>query len=133
MFKNVYVRKSICLSLVAYIFTASTLSGCGGQAANPVDRYMPGDEDRSCAALFAEISSIDEEIKLKEQTKKERDTWNIVEFLGGLLVIVPFFFMDAKGSQEIETEALRARQKMLKMYFAEKGCSVADLSKDPSD
>lgn len=131
MLKNMYIRKSICLLLTVSVLTISTLSGCGGHSAVTVDRYIPGDEKKSCRALFAEISLIDEEIALKDQKRKKRDTWNIIEFIGGLVVIVPFFFMDTKGSQELEIEALRARQKMLKMYFAEKGCSVADLSQEP--
>jgi hypothetical protein len=93
---------------------------------------MPGDKKKSCSALLAEISVIDEEIALKGQKKKDRDFWNTVEFVGGLAVIVPFFFMDSKGSQELEIEALRSRQKMLKIYFADKGCSVADPSAQPT-
>lgn len=128
MSKSVYFRKFVCLVIVISVFTASTLSGCGGHSAVTVDRYMPGDEKKSCATLFAEIAMIDDEIALKDQKRKDRDFWNTAEFIGGLAVIVPFFFMDSKGSHELEIEALKARQKMLKMYFAENGCSVADLS-----
>ena len=32
---------------------------------------------------------------------------------------------------ELEIEALRSRQKMLKIYFADKGCSVANPSEEP--
>ena len=51
-----------------------------------------------------------------------------MEFIGGLVIIIPFFFMDTKGSHEIELDALTARRKMLKVYFAENGCSVANPS-----
>ena len=94
MLKIMSVRKPVCLLLVLSIFTASTLSGCGGQSARTVDRYMPGDEKKSCTALLAEISIIDDEIAKKEQKKKSRDFWNVMEFLGGLVIIIPFFFMD---------------------------------------
>ena len=121
------MKETLCLLLVISVF----MSGCGGHSAVTVDRYMPGDEKKSCSALLAEISVIDEEIALKGQKKKDRDFWNTVEFVGGLAVIVPFFFMDSKGSQELEIEALRSRQKMLKIYFADKGCSVANPSEEP--
>ena len=40
--------------------------------------------------------------------------------------------MDTKGSQETEMDALAARKKMLKVHFAENGCSVADPSANPA-
>ena len=132
MFKSVYVRESTSLLLVVSILAASALSGCGGQSARTVDRYMPGDEDKSCATLLAEISMLDDEMAKKDQSKKDRDFWNTVEFVGGLAVIVPFFFMDSKGSHEIEYDALQARQKMLKILFAQNECSVADPSLNPT-
>ncbi len=107
------------------------LVGCGGQAARTVDRYMPGDEKKSCATLLAEIVMLDDEMVKKEQKRKDRDFWNTAEFVGGCFVIVPFFFMDSKGSHEIEYEALQSRKKMLKILFAEKGCSVAEPSVTP--
>lgn len=132
MFRSMFVRKSTSLLLAVSIFISSTLCGCGGQAARPTDRYMPGDEKKSCSALLTEIKMLDNEISKKQQDKSDRDFWNTVEFLGGLLVIVPFFFMDSKGSEEIEIDALVARQTLLKGYFAEKGCSVADPSAQPT-
>ncbi len=120
MFQKGCVRNSICLLLTLTTFTLS-LAGCGGHHANTVDRYMPGDEDKSCSTLLAEISAIDNEIAAKDSKRKERDFWNVIEF------IVPFFFMDTQGSYEVEMDALKARQKMLKIYFAEKDCSVIDV------
>lgn len=117
-------RKCLCLVLVPVIFIA----GCGGHAANPVDRYMLGDEKKSCNALYAEVSQIDQEITLKNQDKKERDTWNIIFFVGGWFLIVPWFFMDPKGSQEVEIDALRARKKALTILFNEKNCAPPETS-----
>lgn len=71
------LEKSLCVALCFMIFIA----GCGGHMANPVDRYMPGDEKRSCNALYAEMAQIDGEIVLKNQQRKNRDTWNVVFFL----------------------------------------------------
>ena len=112
-------QKSLCLVLVFTIFIA----GCGGHAANPVDRYMLGDEKKSCNALYAELSQIDKEIVLKNKQKGDRDVWNVIFFVTGFLVIVPWFFIDTKGSQEVEIDALQARKKALQIIFSEKDCT----------
>jgi hypothetical protein len=112
-------KKSLCVVLVFTIFIA----GCGGHAANPVDRYMLGDEKKSCDALYTEVSQIDREAVLKNRQKDDRDTWNIIFFVTGFIVIVPWFFIDLKGSQEVESEALQARKKALQIIFSEKNCT----------
>jgi len=123
MFKNLYVRNSICLLLILSTFTLS-LAGCGGQAANPVDRYMLSDEKKSCNALYAEVANIDKEIALKNRSKSNRDTWNVIFFVTGFLVIVPWFFIDSKGSQEVELEALKARKNSLQIIYNDKNCEM---------
>ncbi len=123
MFKNRYFRNSTCLLLVLSTFTLS-LGGCGGHAANPVDRYMLGDEKKSCNALSAEVSNIDKEIVLKNRSKTDRDTWNVIFFITGFLVIVPWFFIDSKGSQEVEIEALKARKNALEILYYNQNCGT---------
>ena len=114
-----WFQKSLCVALSFLIFIA----GCGGSAANPVDRYFPGDEKKSCNALFAEMQSLDKDVVLKNKTKVGRDNWNGILFVGGFFLIVPWFFMDTKGSHEIEIEAMRARKNALKIIFADKDCT----------
>ena len=111
-------QKVLCCLLTFAILLCS----CGGQAANPVDRYMMGDENKSCNSLYAEVSQIDEEIVLKNQEKDSRDTWNVVLFVAGFFTIVTFFFMDVKNSEEVEIEAFRGRKKALMNIFADKDC-----------
>ena len=115
-----WFQKSMCIALSCLIFIA----GCGGQAANPVDRYFPGDEKKSCNALFAEMQSLDKDVVLKNQAKVGRDHWNGILFVGGFFTIVTFFFMDTKGSHEVEIEAMRARKNALKIIFADKDCTA---------
>jgi len=91
---NSFTQKAICVLLVWAIF----ITGCAGSAPNPVDRYMPGDEKKSCRALFAEIKDLDNNIAVKNNKIKERDTWNVVFFITGFLVIVPWFLIDCKNS-----------------------------------
>ena len=129
---------SQCKSLLPKMFTYGSLPqkatsvllvllllsvGCGGTAPNPVDRYMLGDENKSARALYAEVASIDEEIVLKNRKKTDRDIWNVIFFVTGFLVIVPWFFIDSKGSHEVEIEALKARKTQLMILHAEKGGS----------
>lgn len=117
-------KQFLCILLSFSIFIVS----CGGRTANPVDRYSPGDEDKSCNALYGEMSQIDDEIVLKNKQKDDRDFWNVTFFLTGFLVIVPWFFIDPKGSQEVEIDALRARKKALMIIFNEKGCTAPAMS-----
>jgi len=113
-------RKLLCVLLAYAIFIA----GCGGHNANPVDRYMLGDEKKSCNALYAEVSNIDTEIALKNRSKTDRDTWNVIFFVTGFLVIVPWFFIDPKGAPEVEIEALKGRKNALQILHADKNCGT---------
>ena len=87
---------------------------------------MPGDEEKSCNALYTEMSQIDDEIDLKTQQRKDRDTWNIIFFVTGFLVIVPWFFIDPKGSQEVEIDALKARKQALKAIYQDHNCTAPE-------
>ncbi len=113
-------RKLLCVLLAYAIFIA----GCGGHNANPVDRHMLGDENKSCNALYTEVSNIDTEVALKNRSKTDRDIWNVIFFATGFLVIVPWFFIDAKGSQEVEIEALKARKNALQTMYADRSCGT---------
>jgi len=120
---NQKIKGFACSSLA----TMMLIAGCAGQDSNCVDRYMPGDENRSCAALYAEIQTIDSEITSKNAKIKDRDSANALFFVTGWFIIVPWFFIDSKESFEQEIAALEARQKQLKIFFADNGCDVSDL------
>lgn len=108
---------------------ALVFAGCAGSPPNPVERYMPGDEKRSCASLMGEMSDIDNEITIRHKKKGERDFWNVILFLGGLVVIAPFFFMNVKNAEEAEIEAYKSRKSNLKIIASEKGCSLVPDAK----
>jgi hypothetical protein len=113
-------RKILCIVLAHAIFIA----GCGGHNANPVDRYMLGDEKKSCNSLYSEVAYTDKEIALKNHQIGNRDAWNVIFFVTGFLVIVPWFFIDGKNSQEVEIEALKARKNALQNFFSDKNCET---------
>ncbi len=123
MFKQKMVRSLVCVMLTMVMF----IIGCGGHMANPVERYMPGDEKKSCEILASEVEMNLGEIADKQKKAGDRDVWNGIWFAAGCFILVPWFFMDSKGSYEVEIDALEARNKMLKAYYAEKGC-VGDIA-----
>ena len=111
------MRKMLCIVLCFAIFFA----GCAGRTANPIPSYLPGDENRSCVALQAEIAQLEADMqRILPETNKFG--YNAVCAAAGCLVIVPFFFMDFKDADKIEWEAMRTRHNRLLVYAAEKGC-----------
>jgi hypothetical protein len=72
--------------------------------------------------IYTEVAGIDKEILEKNHKKSNRDFWNVVLFIGGCVIIVPFFFIDCKGSYEVEIDALKARKNSLQIIFQDKAC-----------
>jgi len=48
------MKKLLCILLAVSVF----YTGCAGREANPIPAYLPGDENRSCQALKAEMAQI---------------------------------------------------------------------------
>jgi len=116
------MRKCICSVLALFVLIA----GCAGREANPMPVYLPGDENRSCKGLKAEIAQLQVDMaRLLPKTNK--GLTNALWAAGGCLVIVPFFFMDLKGSEKIEFDAMRQRHNRLLVYSAEKGCDMSGV------
>jgi len=117
------MRKCICSLLVFCIFFV----GCAGHEPNPIASYIPGDENKSCKMLKAEISQIQTEIRTKQQQKETKDFWNVAELIGGFFIIIPWFFMDVKGAEKAEAEALKTRRNRLMLIATEKGCNLTGI------
>ncbi len=116
------MRELVCLVLAFAIFFA----GCAGRTANPIPVYLPGDENRSCAGLKAEIAQLQVDMA-RILPKTDKGLTNALWAIGGVLVIVPFFFMDLKDAEKIEFEAMRGRHNRLLVYAAEKGCDMGGV------
>ena len=86
---------------------------CAGTDPNPIAVYLPGDENKSCASLKAEIANIDKQIIRKQAQKSKQEGENILWFITGWLLIVPWFFMDLKENEKSEINALQARKDAL--------------------
>jgi hypothetical protein len=120
------VKKLLCLLLAVSVFSL----GCAGREANPIPAYLPGDENRSCPALKAEMAQIQADMqRLLPQTNKFAT--NTLWAIGGCIIIVPFFFMDLKDAEKIEYDALRTRYNRLLIIASEKNCDLVGVSAQP--
>jgi hypothetical protein len=120
------MKQSLCLLLIASLFHA----GCAGREANPIPAYLPGDENRSCPALKAEMAQIQADMQ-RLLPKTNKFATNTLWAIGGVIVIVPFFFMDLKDAEKIEYNALRTRYNRLLIIASEKNCDLVGVSTQP--
>ena len=116
-----FMKKVTCVVLACMIL----LAGCAGRKANPVDIYLPGDEDRSCEAYVAEMAQLeaDMDVILPDTSKAGQNTLCLV---GGAFLLIPFFFMDLSNADKVEWDALRQRRNRLLVYAGEKGCDFGE-------
>lgn len=112
------MKRLVCVLLIITISTC----GCAGTDPNPIAMYMPGDENKSCSALRAELANIDKQITLKQSQKSKQEGANILWFCAGWFLIVPWFFMDLKENEKPEIAALQQRKDALIVIAAEKDC-----------
>lgn len=117
------MKKSLCLSLSILIF----LAGCAGREANPIAIYLPGDENRSCEGLKAEVAQLQADMQ-RLLPKTNKGVTNTLWATAGVFLIVPFFFMDLKDAEKIEFDAMRRRHNRLLIYAAEKNCDMSGVT-----
>lgn len=110
--------KKILSVLVLGLFL---FSNCGGRAANPIAVSQYGDREMSCRAVEHELSFIEQEIQ-RLMPKTDKTGKNVALGIAGWFLIVPWFFMDFKKSEQIEIDALRRRYNHLVIIAADKNC-----------
>ena len=116
------MKKLICLLLVYAVLNV----GCAGREANPIAIYLPGDENRSCVALQAEIAQLQVDMQ-RILPKTDKGLSNALWATAGVFLIVPFFFIDFKDAERIEFEAMRKRHNRLLIYAAENSCDFGEI------
>ena len=116
------MRKPVCLTLAFAVLFA----GCAGREANPIPAYLPGDETRSCSALKAEIAQLQSDMA-RMLPKTDKTGKNVALGAAGLFLIVPWFFMDFKGTEKIEFDAMRTRHNRLLIIAAERNCDMTGI------
>ena len=122
------MKETLCLLLVISVF----MSGCGGREANPVQIYRPGDETRGCVSLKMEMAQLESDMQ-RILPKTDKSGTNLLCGAAGVFLIVPWFFMDFKGADKIEFDAMRNRFNYLLTIAAEKECPIAEIEAIPSD
>jgi len=108
------------------------LASCGGRVANPIPIYRPGDDQRNCTGLKAEIAQLDVDMQ-RLLPKTDKTGTNVACGVAGAFLIVPWFFMDFKGADKIEFDAMRNRYNYLVSIAAEKQCSLVGVKTILSD
>jgi len=116
------MKKLVCLLLACSVLFA----GCAGREANPCAAYLPGDENRSCVALQAEVAQLQVDMQ-RLLPKTDKGLTNALWATAGVFFIVPFFFMDMKDAEKIEFDAMRRRHNRLLIYAAEKECDFGEV------
>lgn len=104
--------------------------GCAGREANPVSTYLPGDENLSCDAFKKELVRLQAEM-LALLPKTDKTLTNTLWGVGGVVAIIPFFFIDMKDAEKVEYEAFRRRHNRLLLIAQEKGCVFSDIRAEP--
>ena len=121
--KKLIMKKLLCLVLAVSVF----YTGCAGREANPIPAYLPGDENRSCPSLKAEMAQIQSDMQ-RLLPKTNKFATNTLWAVGGCILIVPFFFMDLKDAEKIEYDALKTRYNRLLIIASEKSCDLSGVS-----
>ncbi len=110
-------------SLSTMTLVALLIAGCGGRDARPITVHQYGDDDRSCQAIEKELTFIEEEVNrlIPESKKGGKNTFLAA---AGVLIIVPFFFMDFSDAEKTEINAYRQRYNHLVILAEEKNCGL---------
>jgi len=114
------MKKRICAGVASMLIA----SGCAGSGPNPVAHYKPEDEKRNCASLKAELRANKKEVAKKTAERTNKTNQNLILGASGVFLIAPWFFMDLKGKEAGETEALERRNAALRRIAAVKGCNA---------
>jgi hypothetical protein len=107
------------------------VTGCGGRVANPIPMNLPDDDTRSCLWIKLHMDQLDSDMR-KVLPKTDKAGTNLICGLAGFVLIVPWFFMDLKGADRIEYDAMRDRYNHLLAMAVEKKYDVGNAQRIPS-
>ena len=116
------MNNDVVLTLIALTFL---VSACGGRDANPVAKYQPGDEDKTCHGLVSEISFNEDEM-IRLYPDRDKTASNTVLGATGVFLIIPWFFMDFSGGDGIELTAYDRRNQWLRELGDRKDCDLPE-------
>lgn len=116
------MKKMLNILLTCSVFCLS----CAGREANPIPAYLPGDDTRSCPALKAEIAQLQADMN-RLLPKTSKGVTNALWATAGVFLIIPFFFIDLKGAEKIEFDAMRTRHNRLLIIAADRDCDMTGI------
>jgi hypothetical protein len=122
-------KKAILSSLLSIIFLGA--ASCAGRTANPVAMYQPGDNALSCSGLRMTLANTQTDIDTIAPGANKTSS-NVGLGIAGAFLLVPWFFMDFSGADEIELKALRRRYNYLIVLYNEKGCDTKQMMQMPT-
>ena len=108
------------LSIATSIIVLSSVS-CAGRTANPIATYQPGDNSLSCVGLRMTMANVQANID-RIAPGANKTSSNVGLGVAGAFLLVPWFFMDFSGADEIELNAFRMRYNHLVILYTENGC-----------
>ena len=118
-------------TVVIYILIVMMgIAGCGGRVANPIPMDLPEDDTRSCQWISLHMNQLDSDMR-KALPRTDKTGTNLICIAGAFLV-VPLFFLDLKGADKTEYDAMRNRYNHLLAIAAEKNCDVGNAVRIPS-
>ena len=85
--------------------------------------YQAGDAARGCEEIESEISVNETEIQKRLPDEDPTDE-NLALSVTGMVLIVPWFFMDIEEADAREIQALRQRNERLTALAAEQDCNL---------
>jgi len=129
MFIELRSKKSI-VSLISSVIVLSSVS-CAGRTPNPVAMYQPGDNSLSCSGLRMTMANVQVDID-RIAPGANKTSSNVGLGIAGAFLLVPWFFMDFSGADEIELEAFRRRYNYLVVLYNEKGCDNKQMMQMPT-
>ncbi|MEL7254419.1 MAG: hypothetical protein AAFZ04_11240 [Pseudomonadota bacterium] len=110
---------------------AMILSACAGRDPNPVQVLQPGDRNLSCADLRTEITTNTQTIGSLRAESGDKAAKNAVAGVAGAFLLVPWFFIDAKGAAGEEARALQNRNQSLINIYNQKNCTPEIVVQKP--
>lgn len=102
------------------------LAGCAGRDANLIPLSQTGDNDKSCAELHNEVTTLAAAAGRKIDANKERDGGDVALGVVGALLFWPALFaMDVKNADGKEANNLIDRMEYLRGIGNQKDCDTA--------
>lgn len=111
------------IATIAALAAAAFLAGCGGRDAHPVATVQPTDSMLSCELMYAEIAANNERARSLAREKSDAEGENVALGVAGAVLFWPaLFFMDLSNAEQVEMDALRARNQYLGTRMVAEDC-----------